>query len=82
MATITVRKLDERTKARLRVRAARHGRSMEEEARILLRAAVKEDAPERPHPADAVRERFLRLGGVELELQAREAIRTPPRPPR
>lgn len=77
MASITIRNLDERTKARLRVRAAKHGRSMEEEARVLLRAAVKEDVPDRPHPADAVRERFQRLGGVELELPAREPIRDP-----
>jgi plasmid stability protein len=33
MATLTIRNLDERTKAQLRIRAARHGRSMEEEAR-------------------------------------------------
>ena len=40
MATITIRNLDEKTKARLRVRAAQHGRSMEEEARTLLQSRV------------------------------------------
>ena len=40
MASITIRSLDDDIKARLRVRAAEHGRSMEEEVRILLREAV------------------------------------------
>jgi plasmid stability protein len=40
MATLTIRQLDEKTKTRLRVRAAHHGRSMEEEAREILRSAL------------------------------------------
>ena len=82
MASITIRKLDERTKARLRVRAARNGRSMEAEARTLLRAALGEDQPASSNLADAIRARFRRLGGVELELPVREPIREPPRPRR
>ena len=79
MASITIRNLDEKVKARLRVRAARHGRSMEEEARTLLRAALREDAPGEGNLADAIRARFRRLGGVELRLPEREPIREPPR---
>lgn len=82
MASITIRKLDERTKTRLRVRAARHGRSMEEEARTLLRAALRDDAPPASNLADAIRARFRRLGGIELGLPAREPIRDPPKPRR
>jgi len=82
MASITIRKLDERTKARLRVRAARHGRSMEEEARTLLRAALQEEAPAASNLADAIRARFGRLGGVDVGLPAREPIRAPPKPRR
>ncbi len=41
MATLTIRKLDEETKRLLRERAARHDRSMEEEARQILRRAVR-----------------------------------------
>ena len=40
MASITIRNLDDWLKRRLRVRAAEHGRSMEEEAREILREAV------------------------------------------
>ena len=82
MASITIRKLDEKTKARLRVRAAQHGRSMEEEARTLLRAALRDEVTPRSNLADAIRARFRRLGGVELGLPAREPIREPPKPGR
>ena len=40
MASITIRNLDPAVKERLRVRAARHGRSMEDEARRILREAT------------------------------------------
>ena len=82
MASITIRNLDEKTKARLRVRAAQHGRSMEEEARTLLRAALKDDLTPGGNLAEAIRTRFGRLGGVELRLPAREPIREPPKPGR
>jgi plasmid stability protein len=82
MASITIRKLDETTKARLRVRAARHGRSMEEEARTLLTAALRDEAPSASNLADAIRARFRRFGGAELGLPAREPMREPPKPRR
>jgi len=44
MASITIRQLEDKLKQRLRLRAARHGRSMEDEARTILReAAARED---------------------------------------
>ncbi len=79
MASLTIRNLDERTKLQLRVRAAHHGRSMEEEARRILHDAVASPAAPPASLAGAVRLRFGRLGGVELELPAREPIRKPPR---
>jgi plasmid stability protein len=82
VASITIRNLDERVKARLRIRAARHGRSMEEEARMLLRAALKDEEPAGRHLVAAIRARFAPLGGVDLPAPAREAIRVPPRPGR
>ena len=70
MATITIRNLDEQLKHRLQLRAARHGRSMESEAREILRAAISEpDAPD--NLVDALRQQLDELGGVELELPPR-----------
>lgn len=78
MATLTIRRLDESTKARLRVRAAHHGRSMEEEAREILRSALSAAPTSGKNLADAIRQRFAPLGGVELKLPRREPIRRPP----
>src|SRR5256885_2623321 len=44
MASITIRQLDEDLKQRLRLRAARNGRSMEDEARTILRGAAADEA--------------------------------------
>ena len=68
MASITIRKLDEKTKARLRVRAAQHGRSMEEEARTLLRAALRDEVTPGSNLADAIRARFGASAGSCFEL--------------
>lgn len=79
MASLTIRRLDDAVKARLRIRAARHGRSMEEEARHLLSAALKNEEPKRSENlADAIRRLVAPLGGVELTLPPREPIRRPP----
>ena len=76
MATLTIRQLDEKTKTRLRVRAAHHGRSMEEEAREILRSALTA-SPVQGNLAEAIHRRFTRLGGIELDLPRRDAIRQP-----
>jgi plasmid stability protein len=75
MATLTIRNLDDEVKRRLRVRAAEHGRSMEEEAREILRAGVGE-APQ-AGLGDQIRALFAPLGGVELDLPPREPMRDP-----
>jgi plasmid stability protein len=76
MPDITIRDLDPETEERLRLRAARHGRSMEEEAREILRSALAERASSPVRLGTAIHDRFRALGGVELELPPRE----PPRP--
>ena len=43
MASMTIRQLDQDLKQRLRLRAARNGRSMEDETRTILRAATAAD---------------------------------------
>lgn len=76
MASITIRNLDDRLKRRLRVRAAEHGRSMEEEAREILRQAV--GATDMPRNlGQAIHARFAAIGGVELELPKRGPMREP-----
>ena len=77
MASITIRNLDEDVKTRLRVRAAGNGRSMEEEARLILRDAVGHKPGSR-NLAEAIRARIAPLGGVDLELPPRESAREPP----
>ena len=79
IASIIVRNLDEGLKRRLRIRAAKNGRSMEAEARDILRTALNRQ-PEAPENlASAIRARFAPLGGVDLELPPRSPMRKPPR---
>ncbi|UEM22885.1 plasmid stabilization protein [Skermanella mucosa] len=78
MATITIRNLEDAMKARLRVRAAHHGRSMEEEARHILRAALTEEGQSPVHLGESIRRRFEPFGGVELPDPGREILRDPP----
>jgi plasmid stability protein len=75
MATMTIRNLDDRLKARLRVQAAMHHRSMEDEARDILRSALSVEPAQGQSLVDAIRTRIEPLGGIELDLPAREAIR-------
>jgi len=70
LAAVSVRNLDERVKERLRVRAARHGRSMEAEIRAILTDAVSGPG-EAAGLFDAILDRFGELGGVELDIPAR-----------
>jgi plasmid stability protein len=79
MASITIRKLDDALKGRLRVRAARHGRSMEDEVRNILRTALAEIPSQPANLAEAIRRRFEPLGGVELKIPPRGKLREPPR---
>jgi antitoxin FitA len=78
MASITIRNLDEDLKKRLRVRSAQHGRSMEEEARDILRNTLATDVPTPSNLAESVRRRFRTLGDVELAIPTREPMREPP----
>ena len=75
MAAVSIRDLDDSVKDKLRIRAARHGRSMEAEMRAILTAAVAGDAP-RAGLFDALVDRLAQFGGVDLDLPARA---TPPR---
>ena len=77
MASITIRNLDDAVKRSLRVRAAERGRSMEEEARDILRRAVEARAPAE-NLGLAIHRRFAEQGGLELDLPERSAVRETP----
>jgi plasmid stability protein len=79
MASIIIRRLEESAKERLRVRASRHGRSMEEEAREILKVALSGKRATDRNLAEAIRRRFAPLGGVELPDIPREPMRQPPK---
>ncbi|MEL4503816.1 Arc family DNA-binding protein [Luteococcus sp. H138] len=74
MTAITVRKLPEEAKQRLRLRAAAHGRSMEAEARDILLSALQ---PSRTDLSwiEQLAEIGDRYDGVELEIPSRELTR-------
>lgn len=72
MAAVSIRDLDDGVRERLRIRAARHGRSMEAEIRAILADAVSEPGASQGLFM-ALLERFADVGGVELDLPARTA---------
>jgi plasmid stability protein len=75
--SITIRQLDASLKRRLKGRAAAHGRSMEEEAREILKTALATDPGSGRHLVQTIRERFARAGFVDLNLPPREPMGEP-----
>lgn len=77
VAALSIRNLDDYVKDRLRLRAARHGRSMEAEVRAILVDAV--GAPDESDGLfQSLLDRFGEVGGVELDLPRRTApVRAP-----
>lgn len=65
MAQLLVRNLDEEVKARLKQRAERHGRSMEEEVRQILQSAALEDGGPAKRLGSRVAARFRKIGLTE-----------------
>ena len=80
MSTLTVRNLDESVKLGLRLRAAQHGWSMEQEVRHILQSAVSGPPPivQALGFAERVNQRFKGLGAEDLQLPPRQAPRTAP----
>ena len=82
MNSITIPNVDDDLQHRLKVRAAEHGRSVEAEARDILRSAL-EGREEQPattgNLGDTIRAIVEPIGGIELNIPPRKAIREPPR---
>jgi plasmid stability protein len=79
MGAILIRQLDDETKTRLRVRAARRGHSMEREAREILQHTLRSEDPASMHWVDAIRRRVERFGGIDLPVVPRGPIPEPPK---
>jgi plasmid stability protein len=80
MAQIVIRNIEDTVKARLKRRAARHGRSMEEEVRTILREAVKHKA--RPGTTEGLGTAIANeFAGIGLNEEIREwrghSVRSP-----
>jgi plasmid stability protein len=71
MATLTIRGFDDDLHARLRVRAARHGRSMEAEVRSILEAELQERI-DAAGLGSRIHARFTAAGGADLDIPARD----------
>lgn len=82
MASITIRKLDESLKSKLRIRAAYNNRSMEDEVRNILQEVLADTLPASGNLGESIHRRFKALGGVDLDLPERMPIRKPPKPGR
>jgi antitoxin FitA len=75
MAGMTVRNTGDQLKSRVRVQAARNGRSTEDEARDILRAARSTEVEARQQSLiESIRHRIAPPGGVGLDLPGRGAI--------
>ncbi len=78
MSSITVRNLDEAVKNSLRIRAARHGWSMEQEVRQILQQTVALEPTQTISFAERINKRFAGLDAESLALPARQPARMPP----
>ena len=76
MASVTIRNLPDDVKQSLRERAARNGRSLEDEARRALIALVR---PERTEPRKSIGEMLyeIRRPGFDLPIPPRSRARVP-----
>jgi plasmid stability protein len=77
MASITIRQLPEATKRKLKIRAAEHGRSMEQEAREILKNELSKAPQTGKDLVREIRDIFEPLGGVDLQIPPRGPIRDP-----
>jgi plasmid stability protein len=79
MTTLTIRNVNPALKERLRMRAARHGRSMESELRHILNTALSGEEKRETNLAEAIRRRFLPFSGIDrLEPHPPVPVGDPP----
>lgn len=76
--TIAIRSLDGQVRERLRIRAARNGRSIDAEACVNLATILGSEGNDQPNLAKAIRRRVAPFGGIELDQHSSVAIGEPP----
>lgn len=76
MATLTIRNFDDALKAQLRIEAAQHGRSMEEEVRAILRQALARSS-QQTGLGSRIHQRFAGLSEPELQFPSRTEMARP-----
>jgi len=77
MTALTIRHVEEPIKTALRIRAAQHGISMEEQARRILREALSDSPPPTPF-GQRLLKRFADVASTDFALPERHPPRTPP----
>ena len=78
MSSITVKNLDDSVKAGLRLRAARHGGSIEQQVRQILPQTVAPEQASARSFAEQINQRFAGLQAQDLPLPVSAPDRTPP----
>jgi hypothetical protein len=79
MASLTVRNLDASIKTRLKIRAAKNGRSMEEEVRVLIEEAVEPKAATGAGLFQKIHKLVQRHGPLDIRIPVRKSThRQPP----
>jgi antitoxin FitA len=79
MGSVTIRNLDGALKSRLRIQAAVHGRSMEDEARDILRCVLNQQPQGPRNLGTAIHNLFKPFGGFDMPEVPRGPMREPPR---
>ncbi len=77
MAILTVRNLEDSIKAKLRLVAAEHGQSMEEEVRQILKRALINESQDKGL-GSRIHQYFTEVDGVSLQLRPRSLPRSAP----
>ena len=78
MNSITINGFDDTLRRRLSVRAAERGRTIEEEARVILKTVLEGNPPSEKGFGTALHEIFMSAGGVDLAIPERDPMREPP----
>ena len=78
MNNITIQKVDDDLKNRLQKRAEHNGRSLSEEALIILKAVLTDTQTEPHFLEESIKRRFAHIGDFQIPEIASDSLREPP----